>query len=110
MPNGDLASGSGDQTIKIWNSSTGSLKATLSGHNHSVFSLTVLKIGYLASGSYEEVKIWDSVTGKIEMTLIGHSLQVYSIATLLNGDLASGSSREIIIWNISTGTIQKKTN
>jgi len=33
LQNGDLASGSGDKTIKIWDSSTWSLKRTLTGHS-----------------------------------------------------------------------------
>jgi WD40 repeat protein len=60
LPNGGLASGSLDNTIKIWDSSTWELKRTLTGHNNSVWSLAVLQNGDLASGSADKtIKIWD---------------------------------------------------
>jgi len=60
LKNGDLASGSSDTTIMIWQSLTGTLKKTLKGHSDVVLSLAVLQNGDLASGSYDyTVKIWD---------------------------------------------------
>ena len=61
LPNGDLASGSGsgDNTIKIWNPNDGTLKTTLTGHTRDVESLVVLPNGDLASGSEDNtIKIW----------------------------------------------------
>jgi phospholipase A-2-activating protein len=61
LVNGDLASGSEDTTIKIWDSSTWELKRTLTGHISYVTSLAVLQNGDLASGSYDQtLKIWES--------------------------------------------------
>ena len=58
--NGNLASGSMDQTIKIWNKDTGSLMKTLKSHTHEVRSLVVLQNGYLASGDASgNIKIWN---------------------------------------------------
>ncbi len=45
LQNGDLTSGSNDQPIKIWDSSTGSLRMTLIGHSYGVYSLAVLQNG-----------------------------------------------------------------
>jgi len=71
LQNGDLASGSFDQTIKIWDSSTGSLKRTLTGHSDWVMSIAVLQNGDLASGSGDKsIKIWDSSTGSLKRTII----------------------------------------
>ena len=39
---GRLASGSGDQTIKVWDLATGACAATLEGHSNGVPSLAVL--------------------------------------------------------------------
>ena len=39
LKNGDLASGSVDRTIKIWNTKEGTVKRTLTGHDGSVWSL-----------------------------------------------------------------------
>ena len=64
LQNGDLASGSWDNSIKIWNSSTGLLKRTLIGHTSWVSSLAVLQNGHLASGSADRtIKIWDRSNG-----------------------------------------------
>jgi WD40 repeat protein len=60
LPNGDLASGSMDKTIKIWDSNMGLLKRNLTGHTGTVFSVIVLPNGDLASGSSDKtIKIWN---------------------------------------------------
>jgi WD40 repeat protein len=51
MPNGNLASGYFDNTIKIWNPNNETLINTLKGHTSSVNSLTALSNGNLASCS-----------------------------------------------------------
>jgi hypothetical protein len=59
LSNGNLASGSVDNTVKIWNPNTGSLVYTLTGHSDYVYSLATLSNGNLASGSVDNtVKIW----------------------------------------------------
>jgi WD40 repeat protein len=61
LQNGDLASGSSDYTIKIWNPIDGTLKRTLNGHTNVVYALTVLQNGDLASGSWDKtIKIWST--------------------------------------------------
>ena len=60
LPNGDLVSGSFDQTLKIWNLESGVLKTTLRGHSHTVSSLAILSGNRIASGSGDNsVKIWN---------------------------------------------------
>ena len=59
LSNGDLVSGSWDNTIKIWNGNDLSLKKTLTGHTDAVRALTTLSNGYLVSGSGDNtIKIW----------------------------------------------------
>ena len=58
LPNGFVASGF-YQEIKIWNSDNDGLVKSLIGQSSFVFSLTVTKDGYLASGSFDNsIKIW----------------------------------------------------
>ena len=54
LPTGELASGSGDKTIRVWNTDTGECKQVLKGHTNTVLSLVVLPTGELASASYDK--------------------------------------------------------
>jgi WD40 repeat protein/predicted Ser/Thr protein kinase len=110
-----LASASKDNTIKIWNLSTGQVIRTLTGHSNWVSSVAFSPDGRtLASGSWDEtIKIWDLRTGELIRTLTGHSSWVYSVAFNPQSDfpnnqdgyiLASGSyDKTIKVWNLSTG-------
>ena len=100
LHNGDLASGSDDQTVKIWNPYNGSLIRTLTGHTGQVRALTVLQNGDLVSGSCDKlIKIWNPIDGSLKRTLIGHN-RVWALALLENGNLVSASDdRTIKIWS-----------
>lgn len=50
LRNGDLVSGSCDDTIKIWNIETRACIQTLAGHTDSVYDLLELKNGNIVSG------------------------------------------------------------
>ncbi len=59
---GMLASGSFDNTIKIWKANTGELVQTLTGHVGHVGSVSFDNQGLLASGSWDRtIKIWRRV-------------------------------------------------
>ena len=61
LEGGRLASGSFDQTIKIWEVATSSCLATLEGHKEGISSLAALEGGKLVSGSYDgKILFWDS--------------------------------------------------
>jgi WD40 repeat protein len=96
-----LASGSSDNTIKIWEVGSWELIKTLEGHSDSVSSVSFSRDGKLfASGSWDKtIKIW-----KLVKTLGGHSEGVYSISFSPNGKfLASGSGDSTIkIWEVES--------
>jgi WD40 repeat protein len=79
LQNGDLVSGSGDRTIKIWNPNNGKLKRTLNGLTHGVRALATLQDGYLLSGSsiFEanscQIKIWNPNNGELKQTSSGNT-------------------------------------
>ena len=99
-----LASGSGDKTIKIWDVTTGKVLNTLKGHESRVWSVGFSPDGKkLASGSDDKtIKIWDVTTGKVLNTLKGHESRVWSVGFSPDGQqLASGSDdKTIILWDL----------
>ncbi|KAE8389594.1 NACHT and WD40 domain protein [Aspergillus alliaceus] len=103
-----LASGSDDNTIKLWDTTTGIERQTLKGHSDWVYSVAFSPDGRtLASGSCDNtIKLWDTMTGTEYQTLKGHSSSVRSVAFSPNGHtLASGSHNNTIkLWDITTGT------
>jgi len=101
LPDGRIVSGSGYQTIKIWNLLTGRCDITLKVTDYWVTSIAVLLDGRIACGEYELFRIWNLSTKKCEATLTGHYDEISCLVTLPDGRLVSGSyDGRIIIWNI----------
>jgi WD40 repeat protein len=86
---------------------TGSQVAVLSGHVHSVSSLSFSSDGtFLVSGGEDTtLKLWDVQTGGIVKTFHGHTGRVFSISISSNcTTIASGSSDKTIrLWDIQIG-------
>jgi WD40 repeat protein/serine/threonine protein kinase len=101
-----IVSGS-DETIKIWDFTTGAELMTLRGHNDWISSIAFSPDGkYIISGSGDNtIKVWNSVTGAELMTLRGHSDDVYGIAISPDGKrIVSGSiDKTIKVWNATNG-------
>ncbi len=105
-----LASGSEDNTIKVWNVRTGQLQRTLSGHQDTVRSLAMSADGrILASGSGDtKIKLWDLPSGKLIETFSGHSSPLWSVAIVRDGKTLISASEDgsINIWNLRTGSVK----
>lgn len=105
LAEGRLASGSEDNTIRLWCPARGVCEATLKGHTKGVFALAVLADGRLASGSGDcTIKLWNLESGGCEATLEGHTQTVSALAVLADGRLAAGSlDATISVWNPASG-------
>ncbi|MBE9069533.1 NACHT domain-containing protein [Leptolyngbya cf. ectocarpi LEGE 11479] len=105
-----MASGSLDQTVRLWNLETGQLQQTIRGHNHEILCNTVSSDGqYVISGSSDRtIRVWHRTTGKLVRTLRGHQNWVLTLAVHPTRPLlASGSSDGTVrLWNLETGTPQ----
>ena len=79
-----LASASFDNTVLLWDVSTGQPKTTLEGHTDRVLSVAFSPDGStLASASLDgTVLLWDVSTGQLKTTLEGHTDRVLSVAFL----------------------------
>ncbi|WP_375330736.1 pentapeptide repeat-containing protein [Candidatus Tisiphia endosymbiont of Oplodontha viridula] len=115
-PDGNyLASGSDDETVKIWNAENGSLLQTLGGdegHTSFVWCISYSPDGkYLASGSNDKtVKIWNAENDRLPQTLKcreGYTSTVGCISYSPDGQyLASGSwDKTVRILNAKDGSL-----
>jgi WD40 repeat protein len=68
--NNKIVSGSGDNTIKVWDMNTVGLLSALEGHTSRVTSIaTTTENSKIVSGSYDNtIKIWDLRQGKCFLT------------------------------------------
>ena len=111
LPNGLIASGSADSTIKIWDITKTYPLYNLTGHSSQINALTLINNEYLASCSHDKtIKLWSlssysSVKSWTASSSIGISLAFDSTLNVL----ASGDNSNLVkmwssdLWtNIST--------
>jgi len=101
-----LASGSADNTIKLWDVATGQELRTLTDTTQ-VSSVTFSPDGHtLASGSQDNtIKLWDVASGQLLRKFSGHAGEIATVAFSPDGHtLASGSDDKTIkLWDVATG-------
>jgi WD40 repeat protein len=85
LNNGNIASGSNDDTIRVWDITSGQCIKTLTGHTSIVRSIIQLDNGNIASSSNDEtILVWDIISGQCIKTLTGHTSYVSSMIQLNN--------------------------
>lgn len=119
-PNGQrIASGSDDQTVKVWEVATQNTLFTYTGHTARVNAVACSPNSkYIASASDDHtVQIFDAVTGKHVYTYSGHHNEVNAVAWSPDSKRiasASGSTKGagniIHVWNATTGNLLATNN
>jgi WD40 repeat protein len=108
LPDGRLASGCWDGSIRLWDILAGKETARLEGHTSDVGGLCVLPDGRLVSGSAEEsdrIRVWDVATCAETLQLSGCLNFFCALCPLADGRLASNSiDNAIVIWDLTTGS------
>ncbi|MEI6286469.1 MAG: tetratricopeptide repeat protein [Bacillota bacterium] len=102
----NVASGSADTTVKLWNVAKRKCVATLSGHGAAVNSVTFDPSGkYLASSADDSmIKLWDVASLQCVATLAGHGAHVLAVTFSPDGKyLASGSEDNTVkLWDMTS--------
>eukprot|EP00750_Incisomonas_marina_P002556 INCI12426.2.p1 GENE.INCI12426.2~~INCI12426.2.p1 ORF type:complete len:443 (-),score=54.47 INCI12426.2:197-1525(-) len=107
-----LASGSHDNTIKIWDLFTNKCIGTLVGHRGYVWSVAKLRgsMSIATGGSDNKIKIWDLVAGECVASYgpedLGHerAMSINSLCSLDSRTLASaGADAYVKLWDLRMG-------
>ena len=105
-PDGTLASGSVDQTVRLWDVAARQNIATLEGHRRWVESVSFSPDGtILASGGRDGIELWDVATRQNIGTLTHGGVGGVVISVSFSPDgtiLASGGWDGIELWDVAT--------
>ena len=102
-----IAFASRDNTVRLWERSSGQEIAQLTGHTSSVWSVAFSPDGQtIASASADNtVRLWERSSGQEIAQLTGHTSSVYSVAFSPDGQTIASASADntVRLWERSSG-------
>lgn len=104
---GTILAGIEGNVVRLYDTSNGQVKATLSGHTDTIAAIAVSPDGkMLASASHDHtVRLWSLPGGQLMRVLAGHTDEVHSVAfspdstTLVSG----GKDNIAVVWDAQSG-------
>lgn len=102
-----IVSGSKDNKIKIWESSSGNCVKTFEGHSSYVTCVCISNDDrYIISASNDNtIRVWDRIQEMCKMTLKGHKHSVWSCVISSRDDFLVSCSYDgtLKVWDFRTG-------
>ncbi len=114
-----LVSAGANGTIKIWNTETGEVQRTLSGHTNVIYKAIFSPDEKLLASSSRDatVRIWNVAAGRELRKLTGHRCSIKMVAFSPDGKTLASVSNDaaLKLWDVETGRelkslIHAKTN
>ncbi|CEO59708.1 hypothetical protein PMG11_04375 [Penicillium brasilianum] len=108
-----IASGSDDMTVKLWDATRGHVKKTLAGHSGSIktvaFSLDGKRIASGSAGATAgAIKLWDATAVDLQKPLVDYSIRSKAVTLSPDGkQIATVFWDTIKLWDAATGDLQR---
>ena len=107
-----IATAGSDSVVKVWDTNTGLLKATLRGTSGHTITACDISGGLVAGGGSDKMcRIWNIGTERMVHQLIGHSNKITCVR-LFGGEkgvITGSADRSLKIWDISRKTYRQTT-
>lgn len=102
-----LAAGSNDGRVQVWDVDNEQMTQTLAGHTDAVISVSWSGDGtQLAAGSRSaRIKVWDVAGGQEVSELFGHLYEPYGLAWSPDNTQLASASRDatVRVWDVASG-------
>ncbi|KAM0249223.1 hypothetical protein ACHAP5_002875 [Fusarium lateritium] len=100
---------SSDNTIRIYNATTGCLLSGLDGHSDDICAIAISPNSQILASSSKDktIRLWNTKTGTLQHTLEQpRGMTAYTLVFSPNSEVLASEDFEIHWWNVATGTHQ----